>query len=67
MDPSSPIIKRFWIRITYWDDGTTVDNPARSAEEAMQDAKAASSDLKADVDAMDGAAILATYRSGQEI
>ena len=64
MNPNPSRIGRYWTRATF-DDGSTADNPASSAEEALAHACVGSLELKASIDAMDGATVLATYRGGK--
>ncbi len=61
------VIRRYWTRVAYWDSAETFDAAHSSASEALAHARVASQELRADVDAMDGASVLATFRLGKQI
>jgi hypothetical protein len=59
--------KRIWTRATLWYDGSVQDRNHANATLAKRYAQERSTQLKADVDAMEEATVLATYRSGVAI
>lgn len=57
---------RYWTCITYDVDGSTYDGQARSAKDAINTTCETSMTVRGEVDAMDGATVLATFRAGEE-